>query len=200
MQMNPIVFDDVDEEIQPSDAAPYDQESDEGSDQGSHEWFDRLMRRPGLMLALVGLCTAAEWITLTPFGQSWCPGYAAKVAEWLHAPAMWLFLCWSIAVDRRYGGDRLLWLWVVWIGGWGLFVGWVAWCDPALIRSGLTFNQMLVPSNWWATMGAPYAPGECYVALGILALVLDICAGLPVMKFVLIVILANVMRVADAFD
>ncbi|HEX4065910.1 MAG TPA: hypothetical protein VHZ09_07785 [Acidobacteriaceae bacterium] len=196
MRVNPIRFDDVDDATQGGNAAL----SDQGADQGSDEWFDRLMRRPGLMLALLGLCTAAEWVTLTPFGQSWCPGYAASVAEWLHAPAMWLFLCWSVAVELRHGGNRLCWLWAVWMGGWGLFVGRVAWSDPALIRGGLTFNQMLVPTNWWATMGAPYAPGECYLALGVLALVLDICAGFPVTKFVLVLILCYVLRAVEAFD
>jgi hypothetical protein len=184
----PIRFDDVNGAAQGSNAAP------------SEEWFDRLMRRPGLMLALLGLCTASEWIALTPFGQSWCPGYAANVAEWLHAPAMWLFLCWSIAVYVHDGESRLGRLWMAWMGGWGLFVGWVAWSDPTLVRGGLAMNQMLVPYGWWGTMGAPYSPGECYMALAILALVLDLCAGFLVMKFILIAILCYVARIIDAFD
>jgi hypothetical protein len=180
-----ISFEDVDTAAQGSNAA------------ASDEWFDRLMRRPGLMLAALGLCVAAEWTAITPFGQSWCPGYAANVAEWLRVPAMFFFLSWSVAVCARDGENRMWGLWTVWMAGWGLFVGWIAWADPALIRSGLTLNQMLVPTNWWATMGASFSPGECYLALGVLAAVLDACSGLWVTKFLLVIPVGLISRLFD---
>jgi hypothetical protein len=181
-----VRFDDVDGATQ--------QDDDETQD-----WFDGLMRRPRLLLAMLGLCTASEWIAVTPMGQGWIPGDAAWVAEWVRVLAMGMFVCWSVSVLFRDGPNRLLGLWAAWLAGWALVVGWVAWFDPALVRTGLAFNQMLVPYGWWATMGAPFTPGECYVALAVLALVLDVCAGAPCAKFAVALFFGCLARIEEAF-
>ena len=160
--------------------------------------FDRLMYKPGLLLAALGASVAAEWIIVTPLGQDWIPGYAALVAEWVRVAAMWLFLCWSVAVQVRDGEEKMFGLWGVWFAGWALVVSYVARHHPCLPLHDL--NRMLVPYGWWGTMGGPWTPGECYLALGILAVVLDVCSGMRGTKILLLFILGLLCRVADALD
>jgi len=43
-------------------------------------------------------------------------------------------------------------------------------------------------------------PGECYLALGVLAVVLDVCSGMWGIKILGLIILGLVCRVVDVFD
>jgi hypothetical protein len=165
--------------------------------------FDRWFLRPKVLLVMIGLCVAFEWTTLTPLGKSWFPGCASVVAVWARFLALLYFVAWSLATFAFEGTKRLLAQWAVWAGGWSVVVAWIVWRDHRFPLGRFYFCQMVAPHNWWATLGLNYHPWECYVALGVLALVIDGCAGLPVTRktgwVVLIVVLGFLSWIESFF-
>jgi hypothetical protein len=165
--------------------------------------FERWLLRPKVLLVVLGLCVAFEWTALTPLGRSWFPGHAGSVAVWVRFLAFGSFALWSLVNLEFAGAKRCVAQWAIWAAGWAAVVAWIVWRDHRFPFGRFYANELLAPQNWWATLGLNFFPGECYFALGVLALVLDGCAGFPVVRktgmVIFVLILGVAAKIEDAY-
>lgn len=135
--------------------------------------------RPKPWLVAAGLALAAEWLSACLAARARSAEEIYFMLQWLHVLAMALFLAWGVALYKSAGIGPLLVKSAVWIAGWAVAIGLLAWTHGGFEKNALAVDQMLLPTCWWGTRGVRASGLDAGIALFLLQWTLDLNLGLP---------------------